>query len=267
MRGLAVLTAVAAAWVLAGGAVPRTISIRPRIRPAVASASLGVGAACGLLTLGLTAVPSVSLAAAALAAAVVPVTTRLRERRRLSEETARWPDFLAALRTELAGGRSLPEAFQAAGHRKGGTFARMASAVAESAARGASFPESLESLQATLADPIGDRVILTLATAHRAGGPRVGTVLAALGSSIADEVRLRGAHDAALTQQRLTATVALIAPWVLLVLTVMTNPTASHAYRTPSGALVVAGGAVATTLGYLLAVRIARLSRPPRVFR
>ena len=43
-------------------------------------------------------------------------------------------------------------------------------------------------------------------------------ILAALGVSVADELRLRKAHRAALTEQRLTAAVALIAPWALLAL-------------------------------------------------
>ena len=117
---------------------------------------------------------------------------------------------------------------------------------------------------ATATTPPPGSLAAVLGAASR--GDLVGAILGALGSSVADELRLHKAHDAALTQQRLTAAVALVAPWVLLLLTVTSNPGAAAAYRTPTGTLVVAGGLVATALGYVLAIRTARLARPPRLF-
>ena len=70
-----------------------------------------------------------------------------------------------------------------------------------------------------------------------------------------------------MTEQRLTAAVALIAPWALLVLTVSTNPQAAHAFRTPTGAIVIGVGMAATGIGYVLARRSAELSKAPRVFQ
>jgi Flp pilus assembly protein TadB len=95
----------------------------------------------------------------------------------------------------------------------------------------------------------------------------VATILASLAASVADELRLRRSHHAALTQQRLTAGVALVAPWVLLMLTTSTNPQSAAALSTPTGRLVVVAGLSATVTGFALARRSARLSRPPRIFR
>ncbi len=92
-------------------------------------------------------------------------------------------------------------------------------------------------------------------------------ILAILNVSVGDELRLRAAHEAALTQQRLTAAVALIAPWALLLLTVATNPSAAEAYLTSTGSLIVLIGLASTVLGYLLALRVSRLSRAPRLLR
>ncbi len=119
----------------------------------------------------------------------------------------------------------------------------------------------------TWSDPLADRVLTTLEVAQSAGGSQVSVLLAALASSLGDELRLRRAHDAALTEQRLTAGIALLAPWVILLLSNATNPAAAEAFATPTGNLIVAGGLAATVVGYLLARRTARFSRPPRMFR
>ena len=268
MRGLAAIVAAMTAWILAGGSLPRLPSL-PRLRvPARAWwSALAIGPLAALLALGLTAVPAVAWSSGVLAAAAPLLAARLSVVRRRREVREQWPDFLAIVRGQLSGGGSLPEAFVAAGLKSGGWLAEAAQSVAESGARGIAFTGALTELRLRFADPVADRVLLTLGVAHRTGGHRVATVLSTLSASVSDELRLRKAHDAALTQQRLTAAVALVAPWVLLILTVMTNPTAAEAYRTETGSLIVLGGLGATLAGYGLAVRTARLSEPPRVFR
>jgi Flp pilus assembly protein TadB len=132
---------------------------------------------------------------------------------------------------------------------------------------GDGFTPALERLRHQLDDATSDRVLATLSFAHRSGGHRVGTVISSLGVSVSDELRLRRAHAAALTEQRMTATVALAAPWALLSLTIATNPQAADAYRTATGSMVIAIGFVSTGLGFIAARRSARLSGAPRVLR
>jgi Flp pilus assembly protein TadB len=201
-------------------------------------------------------------------AAVVPGALAERSRRAAAERLAeRWPDLVAAIRSELAGGASVPEATITAGRRLGDRFGDLAEDLEAALAAGEDLAGALDHVRRGWADPLADRVLVTLAAAAAAGGDRVGAILGALGASIADEVRLRRAHDAALTQQRLTAGVALVAPWALLVLTTTTNPQAAEALARPGGRMIVAGGLAATAAGYLLARRAARLARPGRVFR
>jgi tight adherence protein B len=227
----------------------------------------GAAAAAFVLVVGLGGDPAVAGAVAVLAAAGQPAILAGR-RRAASERTAdRWPDFLSALRGDLAGGSPVPEAAIAAGRRIGGRFTDLADQLAEAQATGRSFADAAASAQDRWADPLADRVLTTLAAAATTGGHRVSDVLASLTASVADELRLRRSHHAALTQQRLTAAVALIAPWALLVLTTATNPQAAAALSAPTGRLIVVGGLAATGLGYALARRAARLARPPRVFR
>ncbi len=268
MRGVAALSAGLAGWTLARGSLPRIRWPKlPRIDLKTSLLALVVGAVAATLTLGLAGSPTVAAAIGVLTAALPMWREASRAARCRAAVADGWPDFLAVLRSHLSGGSSLPEAFVVAGRRSSRDLASAADALEEHLARGGSFHAGLDEMRARFDDPIADRVLATLAAAQQSGGSRVAAVLAALGTSVADELRLRKAHDAALTQQRLTAAVALLAPWALLLLTVATNPQAASVYSTTSGNGVVLGGLAATGGGYLLARRTASLSRPPRLFK
>lgn len=268
MRGLAALMAGAAVWIAVSEWVP-TVRL-PTLRfPSrwVLPAAVASGFAAGLLALGLLAVPAAAGAIGVLAAAVpvtVDATNRRRERDAIAEAL---PDFLALLKGRVSAGATLPDAFIVAARRSPEPLASAARPVEEAVLFGDGFVPALARLRERLDDPTSDRVLATLSFAHRSGGHRVGAVISSLAASVADELRLRKAHSAALTEQRLTATVALVAPWGLLALTIATNPQATAAYRTSAGASVIAIGFVSTGLGYLAARRSARLSRAPRVMQ
>lgn len=268
MRGLAAVIAGAAAWIIVSGWTP-TVRI-PKLElpsPWVMPAAVTVGATAGLIALGLLAVPAAAVAIGLLVAAV-PVAIDAGRRRRERESVAEaWPDFLALMSGRISAGATLPDAFMAAARRAPEPLSGAARPVEESVAFGDGFAPALERLGTQLDDPTSDRVLATLVFAHQSGGHRVGVVISSLGGSIADELRLRRAHTAALTEQRLTAAVALTAPWALLTLTISTNPQAADAYRTTTGLATIAVGFVLTALGFFTARRSARLSQAPRVMR
>jgi tight adherence protein B len=263
VRGISVLMAAAAAWCFVGLPTPPVPA--PRLRPRTAALGLVSGIGGAGLALGIAGNGAVAGAVGTLTAVLPPVVERERLRAAAERDAARWPDFLAALRGRLATGESLPEATIEASGRAGGRISGLSSRIADSAPT-AGYSGALSEARSIWSDPLADRVLTTLGVAHQVGGHRVAEVLSTLGASVSDELRLRRAHHAALTQQRLTAAVALVAPWVLLLLTTATNPQAVAAYSTPTGTLVICGGLVATTAGFWLARRSARLSRQPRVF-
>ncbi len=257
MRGLAILCsagAVSAAWMRPRRLMVPLPSARSLISPLAAfGTGWTVAVACGLQVTGAVA--------AAAVAAVLPGMLRRRARDRAARrEAQRWPDFLAAVRSRLATGSAIPAACADAGRHIGGRFLDLA------APAGVPFATTVATVRANWADPLADRILTTLELVATVGGSHVGAVLGALTTSVNEDLRLRRAHDAALTEQRLTAGVALCAPWVILALSVATNPTSSEAFSTRTGKLIVAGGFLATTVGYALARRSARLSRPPRLF-
>lgn len=227
--------------------------------------ALGVGLAGGVTAFLVAAALRLPLGAALLAAAVAAPAPSLAKRqaatRRANSAAERWPDFLTAVRSRLATGASLPEACAAAGRHVGGAFTCL------DTGPGQPFSATVAEARQAWSDSLADRILMSLEAAENAGGPTVGAVLGSLAASVADDLRLRRAHHAALTEQRLTAGVALLAPWAILILSILTNPTAAEAFATPTGNRILAGGAIATLVGFAMARRAARLSRPPRVFR
>jgi len=267
MRGMAALVAALAIWILFGGGVPRSRTFK---RPVVTRADIWrttlIAGASFLTILAITEVPIAGLAVATLAAMTSASVSSLHRRRRNQQLAERWPDFLAVLRTRLASGVPLQEAFIATGRHLGDDFDPVVDSIEEELSTGIRFDEALSAVQGLLPDPLSDRVLATIATAQTTGGSRVAEILVGLGSSLADELRLRRSLEAMLTQQRLTALVALVAPWLLLVITVSTNPQSAAAYRTSGGTAVIGIGLVATSVGYMVARKTATLAKPPRVF-
>lgn len=266
MRGIAVLAAAGAVWVLVVGDLPLGRLRVPRVRFRVIVAAAGAWLVGAIVAFGLLGTAMPAIAIGILCSAVPARIEQSRIERQIRERTDRWPDLVTHMRSSVGAGATLPDAFVDAADRVGGDYARYGDVVRHEITYGGGFDVALTQLRCEIEDPIADRVLATLAIAQRTGGHRVGDVLAALGTSIADEIRLRKAHDAALTEQRWTATVALVAPWALLSLSIATNPQASDAFDTAEGMVVVGGGLVATGLGWILAMRASRLSAAPRLF-
>ncbi len=268
MRGVAALVAALAVWIYFGGWVPEVSRNSFRLpAPRIIGVSIAWGSAAFLVVVALSGLATLGGAVALLVAAAYVASRRLvaeRSRRAVMEQ---WPDFLAILRSRLAAGRALPEATVEAALHCGNGIELFGLSVQRSLAQGAPFSKALDIERSRMSDSVADRVLTSLAFAATAGGGRVADILGLLGQSVGDELRLRRAHDAALTQQRLTATVALIAPWALLLLTVATNPQAADVYGTAGGAKVLGLGLAMTATGFLLARRSAKLSKAARIFR
>lgn len=266
MRGVAALAAAGAVWILVVGAGRLGTWRLPRIRPRVVGASVLAGITGAVVSFGLLGTVAPAAAIGVLCSGIPARYEQSRSEKGRNERTDRWPDFIAFVRSSVAAGATLPDAFIDGCERIGKEFAPYGELVRHEIMYGNGFEASLKFLRRDINDPIADRVLSTFAIAQRTGGHKVGGVLGALGVSVADEIRLRKAHDAALTEQRWTATVALIAPWGLLALSIATNPQAAVAFSNAEGIVVVVGGLVATGMGWMLARRASRLSASPRLF-
>lgn len=267
MRGVAALAAAGATWIAVSGAIPKVAGPRLRLNgAAVARSALAGILVAGATMLG-TAMPGLAMGVGVLAT-VVPLA---RDARRAADEDwnrlREWPDILAFVRAGLASGLSVTDALLEALERASGSYAEIADLLRREALFGSGLDGAIGRIPSDRLDSTSHRILMTLATAARSGGPRVGEIVGTLARSVADDIRLREAHHAALSEQRTTIAVALVAPWAMLVLAVVTNPQARSAFSSPSGTAVIAVGLAATLLGWLLAARAARLSAPPEVFR
>ncbi|MEE9299432.1 MAG: type II secretion system F family protein [Acidimicrobiia bacterium] len=249
------LAALAAASTLLALGPPRRVSIpAPR-------GSLLATAGGGILMALVLHLPVMFAVAGISGSVAIPELARRRARRRAASVTAhRWPDFLAFVRGRIAAGEPLPDAVGAAARSLGPPFTEL------DQKWGDSFSSRLEAVRIAWADPLADRVLTTLRVAAVTGGSHVDSVLSALAKSLSDEIRLRRAHKAALTEQQMTAGVALVSPWLILALSLATNPQAGAAFATDTGHAILVLGAAASLIGYLLARRAGRLSAPTRVF-
>ncbi|NQV06301.1 hypothetical protein HQ535_07105 [bacterium] len=262
MRWISVGLAGTAAWMAVAPQPrrsPRFGAPNPRGVVAIAAAA----SCAALLTWALAADPVLAAATAGVVTVIAPGVAATRRDRVRMTEASRWPDLLAGIRARLGAGEPVPVATLEAARRIGPPFHRLAQALEESGRR-TTFADTLGALAEDWSDPIADRVFGTLTIADRVGGPRVGEVLATLSASVADDLRLRLAHEAATTEQRLTALIALVAPWALLVLTVVTNPAAADSFSGSGGRVVVMVGLGATVTGFALTRRSLRLSTPGR---
>ena len=124
----------------------------------------------------------------------------------------------------------------------------------------------LDRLKARFADPVADRIVEALRLAHEVGGTELGTLLRALSRMLREDLRTRGELEARQSWTVNGAKVAVAAPWLVLAL-LSTRPQAARAYATPSGALVLVVGAVASVAAYRLMLRLGRLPEEERVLR
>ena len=266
MRGVAVVMAAASAWIVVTGRIPAM-----RVARTVSWMSLAGGiviaGVVGVLMYGFLGALAPSFAIGSLTLVIPSVVHTTRATATRTKRMEAWPDVLAHMRASIAAGSTLPDAVVDGCARVGGEFASFADEVRTQVMFGTGFTAALENMRRRFDDPVTDRVVSTFAVAQRVGGHRVADVLSSLQHSVADDLGLRRAHDAVMTEQRWTAAVALVAPWALLVLSIATNPQSATAFDTGEGMTVVAVGLGATVTGWILARRSARLSEPPRIFR
>nr|WP_311153475.1 type II secretion system F family protein [uncultured Actinomyces sp.] len=228
------------------------------------SAVLGAVVALGFLGASRAWPIAVAFGIIAAAAPYVVVSNRARTRRTRLREV--WPEAVDTLVSGVRAGMSLPEALANLGERGPEAVREQFRAFATDYAATARFTVCLDRLKARFADPVADRIVEALRLAHEVGGTELGTLLRALSRMLREDLRTRGELEARQSWTVNGAKVAVAAPWLVLAL-LSTRPQAARAYATPSGALVLVVGAVASVAAYRLMLRLGRLPEEERVLR
>jgi tight adherence protein B len=126
------------------------------------------------------------------------------------------------------------------------------------------FGTCLDHLKATLADPVGDRVVEALRVAREVGGGDLGALLRALSGYLRDDLRTRAELESRQSWTVNAARLAVAAPWAVLLLMSLQRDVVSR-YASVSGSLVLVAGGALCLLAYRLMVRIGRLPAERRV--
>ncbi len=191
---------------------------------------------------------------------------RFRARQRRAELRDLWPEVVDHLASGVRAGLSLPEALTQVGDRGPEELRRPFARFAEDYRATGRFDDCLDRLKATLADPVGDRIVEALRMAREVGGTDLGRLLRTLSAFLREDARTRGELE---TRQGWTvnaARLAVAAPWIVLALLSL-RPEAVDAYNSAAGLVVLAVGGGVCLVAYRVMVRIGRLPEEERVLR
>ena len=227
---------------------------------------LGAGAAVSVLMYVVSRSPAIAVAFGVIASCGPVTLVRFRARQRRSELRELWPDVVDNLASGVRAGLSLPEALSQVGVRGPEELRRPFLRFGEDYRATGRFFDCLDRLKASLADPVGDRIVESLRMAREVGGSDLGRLLRTLSAFLREDARTRAELE---TRQGWTvnaARLAVAAPWIVLALLSL-RPEAVDAYNSATGfGVLVAGGAMCL-VAYRLMIRIGRLPEEDRVLR
>lgn len=227
---------------------------------------IGVGSLFFFLMLVVTRAFTIPVPFALMAGYAPYALVKMRARSRRAELRELWPDVIDNLASSVRAGLSLAEALTQLGHRGPETLRPPFRRFGEDYRATGRFNDCLDRLKASLADPVGDRIVESLRIAREVGGSDLGRLLRTLSTFLREDARTRSELQARQSWTVNGARVAVAAPW--LVLGFMSfQPDVVSAYNSFAGFLVLAGGGFACVLAYWLMVRIGRLPDEERVLR
>ncbi|WP_394769038.1 type II secretion system F family protein [Lacisediminihabitans sp.] len=233
--------------------------------PALAAAAVLAAVASSALVFALVPVLAIAVIAGGVAL-VLPLSIvgwRARNRRRRARVV--WPDVVDHLVSAVRSGLALPDSVVALAH-SGPPLTREQFAAFEREYRATgNFALCADSLKASLADPVADRILETLRMSREVGGSELTTVLRSLAGYLRAEAAIRSEVEARQSWVLNAAKLGVASPWVILLL-LSTRPEAAAAYNTPGGIVVIVAGLAVTAVAYRAMLALARLPEERRWF-
>lgn len=232
----------------------------------LAASCLGAGAAVSVLMYVVSRSPAIAVAFGVIASCGPVTLVRFRAHQRRSELRELWPDVVDNLASGVRAGLSLPEALSQVGVRGPVELRRPFLRFGEDYRATGRFFDCLDRLKASLADPVGDRIVESLRMAREVGGSDLGRLLRTLSAFLREDARTRAELE---TRQGWTvnaARLAVAAPWIVLALLSL-RPEAVDAYNSATGFGVLVAGGGMCLVAYRLMIRIGRLPEEQRVLR
>ena len=219
----------------------------------------------GLIVLSLTGTWTIAACFAVFGAAVPWLLLSWQARRRSTALRELWPDAIDHARSAIRAGLTLPEALIQLGETGPEGLREPFQQFARDYRAGARFVDALDRLKARMADPVADRLVVSLRLTREVGGADIGRLLQTLSEFLRQDARIRAELEARQSWTVNAARLAVCAPWLVLLL-LGTQPAAVAAYRSAAGGAVLLAGMVASVVCYRVMLRIGALPREKRVF-
>jgi len=230
------------------------------------SACVLLGAIGVVVMYGVSGALPVGLVFGVMASGAPVALLKGRARRRHAEFRELWPDVVDNVASAVRAGLSLSEALAQVGERGPEALREPFRRFGADYASTGRFADSLDRLKARLADPVGDRVVEALRIAREVGGGDLGRLLRSLSSFLREDARTRSELESRQAWMVNGARVAVAAPWLVLAMLSFQRDVITR-YNSPTGAAILAGGAILCVVAYRLMLRIGRLPEPERVLR
>lgn len=237
-----------------------------RLSPAGVVSAMAVGGmVAGLLILAVTRTWTIAACFAMFGASVPWLLLSWQARRRTTALRELWPDAVDHARSAIRAGLTLPEALIQLGESGPEGLREPFRQFARDYRSGARFVDALERLKVRMADPVADRLVVSLRLTREVGGADIGRLLQTLSEFLRQDARIRSELEARQSWTVNAARLAVCAPWIVLLL-LGTQPSAVTAYQSAAGGAVLLAGLVTSVLCYRIMLRIGALPEEKRVF-
>lgn len=226
--------------------------------------SVVVALFAALSALLVTGIPVVALLAGALGSLAPTLVKKRSEAKRRRERAAAWPDAIDSLAAGVRAGLPLGEALAELATRGPDALRSDFGVFAAHFRAGASLRAALAAMRNGSADPVADRVAVSVELAAQSGSGQTVVALATLADFLRADLRMRSEIEARQSWTVNAARVAVAAPWVAVAL-LSTRTESATAYASSSGALLLVFAAAASAVAYVLMRAVAALPTPSRL--
>ena len=209
---------------------------------------------------------TISLAIASLASAIPFLINKNRAIRVQRDRDSSWPEALDSLVSALQSGIAIPEAVCSLSLHGPGPLRPLFQAIEDQLLAGTDFVTSLLDAKVIANSAIADQVFETLIYAKDFGGKDSNAALRLLSEFVREDLAVVEEISTKFGWIRNSATLATIAPWLLLLL-LSTQEGTRNAFATMEGAKILMAGVFMTGIAYLWMEKVGSLPVPERALR
>lgn len=218
------------------------------------------------ITFLISGTPAISLAISMLAAAIPFLINKHRAIKVERERDSSWPEALDSLVSALQSGIAIPEAVCSLSAHGPELLRPLFLMIEEALLEGGDFVTVLLEAKTQANSAIADQVFETLIFAKDFGGKDSNAALRLLSEFVREDIAVLEEISTKFGWIRNSATLATVAPWLLLLL-LSTQASTREAFATIEGTKILIVGVLLTGVAYVWMERVGSLPVPERALR